>query len=69
MTPEQEQTLTEKMTRLGYVAFEVFPGQEDKLMLHVEGHFISGALYALSMPDEQLKSLIDETVQVAGGQR
>ena len=66
MTPEQEQALAETMTRIGYPGFEVLPGQEDVLMLHVQTHLICGVLYALSMSDEQLKALIDETV--AGGQ-
>lgn len=62
MTPEQEQELSEKMVRIGYPTFEVLPGMENVLMLHVQERLICGALYALSMPDEQLKSLIDETV-------
>ncbi len=66
MTPDQEQQLTEKMTALGYPDFEVMPGEDEILMLHSKGHLICGALYALSMPDEQLKALLDETV--AGGQ-
>lgn len=66
MTPEQEQALTEKLTRIDCSAFEVLPGEDEILMLHVNGHFIGGALYALELPDEALKALIDETV--AGGQ-
>ena len=68
MTAEQEQELTDKLTHIGYPDFEVLPGEDDVLMLHVQGHFIGGALYALSLPDEQLKALVDETMQVAGGQ-
>lgn len=68
MTAEQEQALTEKLTRIGYSTFEVLPGEDDVLMLHMQGKLIGGALYALSLPDEQLKELIDETMQVAGGQ-
>lgn len=64
MTEEQEQLLTEKLTRIGYPAFEVLPGMEDVLMLHVQDRLIGGALYALSLSDDDLKSLIDETVQV-----
>lgn len=67
MTAEQEQELTDKLKRIGYPDFAVLPGEENVLMLHVADHLIAGALYALSMSDEQLKALIDETVQ-AGGQ-
>jgi hypothetical protein len=67
MTPDQEQSLAEKMAKLGYSDYcEVLVGEDEVLMLHIRGHLICGALYALSMPDEQLKALIDETV--AGGQ-
>lgn len=68
MSEEQNKALTEKLTRIGYSAFEVLPGEDAILMLHINGLFIGGALYALDLPDEQLKALIDETVQVAGGQ-
>ena len=64
MTPEQKQALTETLTRLGSPAFEVIPGEDEIPMLHIEGHFICGVLYALSLPDEQLKALIEETVQI-----
>ena len=60
MTAEQE--LTDKLAGLGYSDFELMPGEEDVLMLHIAGHLIGGALYALSLPDGQLKALIDETV-------
>lgn len=66
MTSEQEQALSEKLTSIGYPAFEMLPGEDSILMLHIADHLICGALYALSMPDEQLKSLIDETVTVGG---
>lgn len=66
MTPEQEQTLQEKMTSLGYPDFAVMPGEDNVLMLYVQEHLICGALYALQMPDAQLKALIDETVQQGG---
>lgn len=68
MTAEQEQALGEKMTRVGYPAFNVTPGEENVLMLYVQDRLISGALYALSMSDEQLKALIDETMQFTEGQ-
>lgn len=67
VTPEQEQQLTEKLTQLGYPDFDVMPGEDSILMLHIDGHLISSADYALSLSDETLKSLIDETVQ-SGGQ-
>lgn len=65
MTPDQEQSLTEKMTNLGYPDFELIPGEDDVLMLHAKDRLICGALYALSMADAELKALLDETV--AGG--
>lgn len=65
MTPEQEQQLTDKLGNLGYPTFEVLPGEDNVLMLHIDGRLIGGALYALGLSDEQLKALIDETV---GGQ-
>lgn len=64
MTDEQGQQLTEKLTRLGYPTFEVLPGQEEVLMLHIQSRLICGALYALSMEDEQLKALIADTLAV-----
>lgn len=69
MTQEQEQALTEKLKWLDYPDPQLTPGEEGVLMLYIQGTFICSALYALSLPDEQLKALIDETVQVAGGQR
>jgi hypothetical protein len=66
MTAEEKQALTEKLNHIGYSTFETLPGEDDVLMLHVNGSFIGGALYALSLPGEQLKALIDETV--AGGE-
>lgn len=62
MTEEQEQALSEKLTSLGYPAFEIMPGEDAILMLHIDDHLICGALYALSMPEKLLKLLIDETV-------
>lgn len=62
MTPEQEQALTEKLTQLGYPGFDVMPGEDAILMLHIDGHLISSVDYALSLSDETLKALIDETV-------
>lgn len=68
MTPEEKQALTDKMAGLGYPDFEVRPGEDEVLMFYVQGHLIGGALYALSLPDERLKALIDETMQIAEGQ-
>lgn len=68
MDAEQEQELTDKLKRIGYPDFETSPGEDEVLMLYVQNHLIGGALYALSLPDDQLKALIDETMQVAGGQ-
>jgi len=68
MAPEQEQELHEKLTGSGYPDFQIEPGEDEIVMLRIKGLLICGVLYALSLPDEQLKSLIDETVQVAGGQ-
>lgn len=65
MIAKQDKSLTEKLTRLGYTdGIETKPGQEDVLMLYVQGHLICSVDYALSLSDEQLKALIDETVQV-----
>lgn len=59
------QALNDKLAALGYTdGIETKPGQEDVLMLYMQGHLISGVDYALSMSDEQLKALVDETVQV-----
>jgi hypothetical protein len=69
MTPEQDQeqskaaVLTEKLARIDIVGFEVLPGEENVEMLYVQGKLICGVDYALSMPDEQLKALISETVE------
>lgn len=70
MTPEQEQEqqLTEKLKQLGYPDFEIMPGEENVLMLYMQDRLICGVNYALSLSDEKLKGLIDETLQVTGGQ-
>jgi hypothetical protein len=68
MASKQEKALAEKMKGLGYVgkSVEMKPGEEDVLMLHVQDCLICGVAYALEMPDDALKALIDETVQVGG---
>lgn len=61
MATSQDKALKDKMRRLGYSTFEV--RKEEVAMLYIRGHLICGVDYALSMSDEQLKALIDETVQ------
>lgn len=68
MSKKQEQDpLTDKLIRIGYPDATVLPGMDEVLMLHVQGRLISSVDYALSLPDEELKVLIDETVQTTGG--
>ncbi len=62
MATKQEKALTDKLAGLGYPGFETLPGEDSILMLHIQGLLICGVLYALSMPDEQLKALIGETI-------
>lgn len=62
---KQDKALTEKLKRLSYTDFETKPGEEDVPMLYVQGRHICGVDYALEMPDEQLKTLIAETLEVA----
>mgnify|MGYP001582815557 CR=1 FL=1 len=62
MATKQEKALTDKLTGLGYPDFQSLPGEDGILMLHINDQLICGVLYALSMPDEQLKALINETV-------
>ena len=54
--------LTNKLAQIGYSDFEVKPGEDDISMLHVLDHFICSVDHALSLPDEQLKDLIFETL-------
>ena len=61
---KQDKALKDKLATLGYPDFEVKPGEEDVPMLHVQGRHICGVDYALSMSDEQLQALIDETLEV-----
>lgn len=67
MTEEQEKALTEKMAGIGYPDFAVLPGEDNVLMLHVQEKLIGGVSYALSLSNEQLKALIDETMQIVEG--
>lgn len=64
LEPSEEQELASTLTRLGHPTFEVKAGMDDVLMLYVSGHLICGALYALSMTDEQVGALVDETLAV-----
>jgi len=66
MDAEQEQELKEKMELAGY-EFELLPGEDDVLMIHVQGRLICGARYALSMSNKWLESIIDETVGITDG--
>ena len=63
MAAKKEQILTEKLTRINYPDFEVKAGEEDIPMLFVNGRLICGVLHALSLSDEDLQALIDETVE------
>jgi hypothetical protein len=66
MTAKQGKALNDKLAALGYTeGIETKPGQEDVLMLYVQGHLICSVSYALEMSDEQLKALLDETLEVA----
>ena len=58
-------SLIEKMTQCGYPDFETRSGEEQVLMVYVADHLICGVDYALSLPEEHLKALIDETVRGA----
>lgn len=64
MAPEQEQALHEKLTQIGYPDFDVLPGEDDILMLYIKDHLIGGVDYVLSLSDDVLKTLIDETMGV-----
>ncbi len=57
-----EQELAEKLDQIGYPDFDVLPGEDEVLMIYIHDHLICGALYALSLPSEQLKKLIEETI-------
>ncbi len=57
-----DETLKEKLSRLGYSNFEELPGEEDIPMLYIDDRLICGVEHALSLPDDALKALIDETV-------
>lgn len=66
MASEQEQAIASKLTQLGYPVFVVALGEDDVSMLYIQDRLICGVLYALSLSDEQLKALIDETVKTPG---
>ncbi len=54
--------LSDKLKQIGYPDFETRPGEEKILMLYVQDHLIGSVEYALSLSDDDLKALIDETV-------
>jgi hypothetical protein len=58
MTPDQEKVLTDKLNQLGHTEFEVLPGDDNILMLHINGHLICSVDHALSLSDDDLKTLI-----------
>ncbi len=55
--------LTDKLKRLNYPDFEMIPGEDKILMLHIGDCLIGGVGYALSLSDDDLKALIEETVE------
>jgi len=54
--------LAKKLKSLGYPDFEMMPGEDAIEMLYIQGKLICGVNHALSLSDEDLKALIDETV-------
>jgi hypothetical protein len=62
MVAKQVPSLAEKLTRTGYPDFVEVPDQDGIVMLRINDLLICSSAYALSLPDEQLKALIDETV-------
>ena len=58
MTEEQDKKLEEKMSRIGYPDFDILPGQDDILMVFVNHSLVCGAEYALTISDDELKSLV-----------
>ena len=65
MTSEQkpEQAVSEKLKQLGYPDFEIMPGQDNIEMLYMQDKLICSVNYALSLSDDDLKALIDETTR------
>lgn len=59
--------LTNKLDRLGHSAFALrqYEGEE-VMLLYIEERLICSQVHALSLSDESLKALIDETVAVPG---
>lgn len=67
MTAKQDKTaLTKKLADQDYTDFiELKPGLEGVQMLYVHGLHVCSVQYALEMPEEQLKVLINERLEVA----
>lgn len=61
--PQPELELEEKLKCLDYPDFSIAPGQENILMLYMQDKLICSVNYALSLSDEDLKALIDETIE------
>lgn len=59
-----DQELHEKVARIGFPEFSILPGQEEVPMLIIEDRLICGASYAYSLSDEDLRTLITETLAV-----
>lgn len=55
--------LRDRMKAIGYPDFEVTPGEEQVPMLYVEGHLICAVHYALTLSQESLQELVQETVK------
>lgn len=64
---QEPDELMEKLTRLGVSAYKVLPGIDNLAMLHIQGRLICGVELAAMLSDDELKSLIDETLQVKPG--
>lgn len=59
---KQDQVLKDKIMTWGYADVQFHAGQEDILMVYVQAFLICSVDYALSMDDDTLHALIDETV-------
>lgn len=56
--------LADKLKQIGYPDFAIAAGEEQIPMLHIMGNLIGSVEYVLSLSDNDLKALIDETVGV-----
>lgn len=68
--PKQQEPdeLAQKLASLGHTTYKVLPGIDDLPMLHIKERLICGVELAAMLSDDELKDLIDETLQVAGGE-